>query len=552
MKILHSGRLCKDGSDVGCVVVRKYALHVPFEANMLSTQPRKILTGAVGVPVLNLFSSMKMGHELLSSQLLDFPLALLSKGAVPQPYIAERTRTNRSRHSWPSRATVGHPADHALFVYNPDIIGWGSDFVGVRLSTYSFCSLDAAEQYISRQKNRNEHLKQALNSTDCHAYFAVVKRDGGIKAIIRGNASTGGVEDGKMFWPSSGQMPGWLYVVVVRKVPFADSTVWLTRLLSNGQQTSVRLRYNSSTFGAEKNWIPLLHKDGAAIKPASGADRAMAVLLVQSFCPLIILRCNVISGECAMAHEMRSLLACSRQLRGGSSFVKMDSGDFLGIAHRNLVTACLGIDCEKVNRVYDHFWVRLRGKSPHDVVAISSPFRFPAYFNSPLDRIQFCSSLRLHDDQVQLGYGVGDCQAVTTSIPLQEVMATDWLFEVNARTEYFELPLEVVQSKGSSCLPQRVPNTTATAATMVVNSYVGMESMLNQSIEGVIKSKPARDGNGDKGANAGGKGTKGDKGGKGKKGTQRCSMNSAESSSSPLTIVFLSLLFIHARSWGSS
>jgi len=158
----------------------------------------------------------------------------------------------------------------------------------------------------------------------------------------------------------------------------------------------------------------------------------------------------------------------------------------------------------------------------------------------------------LHDDQVQLGYGVGDCQAVTTSIPLQEVMATDWLFEVNARTEYFELPLEVVQSKGSSCLPQRVPNTTATAATMVVNSYVGMESMLNQSIEGVIKSKPARDGNGDKGANAGGKGTKGDKGGKGKKGTQRCSMNSAESSSSPLTIVFLSLLFIHARSWGSS
>mmetsp|Transcript_66570 Transcript_66570/g.134174 ORF Transcript_66570/g.134174 Transcript_66570/m.134174 type:complete len:166 (-) Transcript_66570:258-755(-) len=44
-----------------------------------------------------------------------------------------------------------------------------------------------------------------------------------------------------------------------------------------------------------------------------------------------------------------------------------------------------------------------------------------------------------------------------------------------------------------------------------------MESMLNQSLEDIIKSKPARGGKGEKGANGGGKGIKAGKGGKGKK-----------------------------------
>ena len=67
-------------------------------------------------------------------------------------------------------------------------------------------------------------------------------------------------------------------------------------------------------------------------------------------------------------------------------------------------------------------WDR-RPAAPRAPAARSPGWRGPAHFHNRLDRIQFCNSLDREGDDIVLGYGVGDCEALSSQVPLSQVLS---------------------------------------------------------------------------------------------------------------------------------
>ena len=72
---------------------------------------------------------------------------------------------------------------------------------------------------------------------------------------------------------------------------------------------------------------------------------------------------------------------------------------------------------------YRHAFFTSEPDPPFQLRSFSEWFRFPAHFHNRLDRIQFCNSLDREGDDIVLGYGVGDCEALSSQVPLSQVLS---------------------------------------------------------------------------------------------------------------------------------
>ena len=103
------------------------------------------------------------------------------------------------------------------------------------------------------------------------------------------------------------------------------------------------------------------------------------------------------------------------------------NGKYLGVAHRTLKVVRTELTHLNagypLERYYEHFWFTMSPSPPFQIRAVSRLFRFPPYFNTQLDAVQFCSGLWLDSDEKTLvmEYGVADCQALYLRVPLSKV-----------------------------------------------------------------------------------------------------------------------------------
>lgn len=181
----------------------------------------------------------------------------------------------------------------------------------------------------------------------------------------------------------------------------------------------------------------------------------------QSLCPVHrVLACDAqdpyFNGSCTVFHEDRAPEACAAleanvtRVRGGAAPIVIERDGrrlMLGVVHS---VASASDDVPEVLRVsrgtgmaersdaeseeeqtppqlpaetYRHAFFTSEPDPPFQLRSFSEWFRFPAHFHNRLDRIQFCNSLDREGDDIVLGYGVGDCEALSSQVPLSQVLS---------------------------------------------------------------------------------------------------------------------------------
>ena len=173
-------------------------------------------------------------------------------------------------------------------------------------------------------------------------------------------------------------------------------------------RSEVYLNYSGSQVN-EHNWVPLVH--------------AGELYVLIQLCPARVLRCDPDSGRCERAFAAQSLASagCAPGLRGGSPLVQLGSR-LVGVAHRTTSEVDKG-GGRGVGRRYTHQFFALAPAPPFTMLNDSAEFTFPAFFNSSLDRIQFCSGLALRNGHdLAISYGAGDCAALQVHLPRHRVL----------------------------------------------------------------------------------------------------------------------------------
>lgn len=167
-----------------------------------------------------------------------------------------------------------------------------------------------------------------------------------------------------------------------------------------------------------KNWAPLL----LAEPPDNNT-----LLFYYQYCPPRVLSCHVEIGVCETYHEEYSNAACEQveskgaTIHGGSPLIHVNDM-LLGVVHSYTEEP----HTEGVHQLrrYTQRFVKVKSKAPYNILAFSSPFRFPDYFSNDNDLIQFCSGLVLTPDakELVLTYGQGDSAALMVRVPLSHVL----------------------------------------------------------------------------------------------------------------------------------
>jgi hypothetical protein len=198
------------------------------------------------------------------------------------------------------------------------------------------------------------------------------------------------------------------------------------------QPTELRLLARLPAYGAkneEKNWVYIPH--------------SMGMYFSRTICPHHVLKCELRTGGCALAHST-SLPRCSSRLHGGPPLVRIPARNssshaldanadhtnhmLVGVAHIHSHGKEL-MDAVKrgghlVDRLYHHMLYRVDPSPPFALLKIGPRVRLPPLFrDNDLDRVQFCTGANYLSQlkMLRIEYGVGDCGAASTDIPLRTV-----------------------------------------------------------------------------------------------------------------------------------
>jgi hypothetical protein len=170
----------------------------------------------------------------------------------------------------------------------------------------------------------------------------------------------------------------------------------------------VLLNYSGSRF-IEKNWMPWVHEGQLYIS--------------YSLCPHRVLRCDDRDGRCVLVATTR-IPSCDKRLRGSSQWVAVDGGSLVGVAH---VTRTMGGSERATRNVsidlrYEHVFVQAAAEPPFELRFVSPAFTFPRLYGTDVDYVQFCAGLAVNGRWAELSLGVGDCGAISVSMPTRELL----------------------------------------------------------------------------------------------------------------------------------
>lgn len=171
------------------------------------------------------------------------------------------------------------------------------------------------------------------------------------------------------------------------------------------------LRKNPSLPSKDPNLERLMQKNWMIVPPDTGKLINEIVFIANVF-PLVTATCSLSNSQCILTpHAVDEPIHAFwnsnlGQWRGGSALVETDLG-YLAILHVRKHIARVAM--------YSHALALFRKEFPHNLVAISEPFRLPRSRTNLLQYtgIQFGLSLQ-YDPLTQsaiLGYGDGDCTA---------------------------------------------------------------------------------------------------------------------------------------------
>ena len=279
-----------------------------------------------------------------------------------------------------SPRALEHVADHpSQRVYNPCVHDDGS--VCYRLSTYNYCALPARPREMLATVRRRPDLQVCVRVAPCGRVERVTNAED-MRLVTVGGETLG---------------------IFVRNYWEGGARTMRQCMCSFSPLAVVPLRRASGRMQAiEKNWTPFA-LDGA-------------LFLSYSLNPHVVLRCAA-DGACAVECETTNAALPRAQLRGGSQWVRIGPGHFLGVCHRTDAVS------RQPNRTYAHAFLLMEARPPFRIVQQSEWFRFPAHFGDARDMVQFCAGLaRARGGRdVRLSYGVGDCVAREVTLPPEYV-----------------------------------------------------------------------------------------------------------------------------------
>lgn len=166
-------------------------------------------------------------------------------------------------------------------------------------------------------------------------------------------------------------------------------------------------------------------------------------------CPYRVLRCDANNGLCVdaeMAVNQQKVKGCNPAMSGSGQMSALNSSLLFGVAHSTTHLRAsqrwawgVGID-----RHYEHRFYAAAARPPFRLLGLSDPFHFPRFFLSELDLVQFCGGISIgmassssnttdaaplavqnslsSQQSVTVGYGAGDCAALSVSLPVPDVL----------------------------------------------------------------------------------------------------------------------------------
>lgn len=70
---------------------------------------------------------------------------------------------------------------------------------------------------------------------------------------------------------------------------------------------------------------------------------------------------------------------------------------------------------------YEHVFVQAAAEPPFELRFVSPAFTFPRLFGTDVHYVQFCAGLAVNGRWTELSLGVGDCGAISVSMPTRDV-----------------------------------------------------------------------------------------------------------------------------------
>ena len=362
-------------------------------------------------------------REVNASQVVDDDLLVqLQMHSVLRNFQLVRVQSGRARALSPTKPL--------LWVYNPSILD--EDNLFVKLSPFSLCHPNSTSLSAPA-----ETMAAAFSKALLKARFVVWVQRRHLpqhSPAYRIRHVVPHAEDGRPF-----RVGGRVHVLFTRKAWVRGAglvkRMWVAQLEPTFAERKLTLRNGSMN---EANWLPI-EADAADDEETSifrgetsisRGEASPSIYVLYAVCPRTVLRCRIGSGACTVAFRAVGLVPCGNPLlHGGSQLVRVSDGTMngtswlVGVAHHKRYQPTDGGEGMHVSFYYTHVLFWLSARPPFAMLGLSPYFRLPAYFHSPLDRVQFCAGAAVDaaGEAMVLTYGVADCVSMALRLPLPTV-----------------------------------------------------------------------------------------------------------------------------------